>query len=238
MAVEKWVRSVGDAVSPREMSKGVAVAGSLLVAGIVCMVAAVVGGGVKLLGAEVRVLNSFPRQALLFALGLAFLLASFQVSQTKAPVSTTPASTPASQVANSAATTQQANVTPAAPPSTAPPSTATIVQTGAPVNLPGCHRESALACLPKSSGPVAFADPAAANSAARENIKEGMSTSEGEADATRQGASGKLARLCGIVRSNDSSPLGKHLAALRLNNPHPTDGQANPACMTQAASFL
>jgi hypothetical protein len=106
------------------------------------------------------------------------------------------------------------------------------------VNSAGCSGENALACLPKSSGPVTFADRAAANLAAAENIRQGMSTSEGEADAIRQGASGKLARLCGIVRSNDSSPLGKHLAAVRLNNPHPTDGQANAACMTLAASFL
>jgi hypothetical protein len=40
------------------------------------------------------------------------------------------------------------------------------------------------------------------------------------------------------LASNDSSPLGKHLAAVRLNNPRPTDGQASGPCMTEAAAFL
>ena len=53
----------------------------------------------------------------------------------------------------------------------------------------------------------------------------------------RDGAS-KACRLCGIVASNDSSPLGKHLAAVRLNNPQSTDGQSTAACLKMAGSFL
>ena len=66
---------------------------SLLVAGIVCMVAAIVGGGVRLLGAELPVLDSFARQAILFAVGVLFLLGSFWVSSanpTSAPTPTQP----------------------------------------------------------------------------------------------------------------------------------------------------
>jgi hypothetical protein len=57
------------------------VSNSLLIAGIVCMVAAIVGGGVKMLGAEVPVLNSFPRQIMLFVLGLVFLFVSVGVGK-------------------------------------------------------------------------------------------------------------------------------------------------------------
>ena len=64
---------------------------SLLVAGIVCIVAAIVGGGVKLLGAEVPVLNSFARQALLFTVGLGFLAASYLTSLPKASKAATEA---------------------------------------------------------------------------------------------------------------------------------------------------
>lgn len=192
---------------------------SLLVAGIVCMVAAVVGGGVKLLGAEVPVLSSFTRQALLFLLGLGFLAASFQVDRTKPP-------TPSASGA--AASSSR-------PPSSLPPSSGPAPTPPAP---PACGSNNGLACLPRSSGPVTFADPAAANRAAAQNVQDALSTSQGEAAAIRQGASGKAARLCGIIASNDSSPLGKHLAALRLNTPRPGDGQSTAACLSQAAAFF
>jgi hypothetical protein len=180
---------------------------SLLVAGIVCIVAAVVGGGVKLLGAEMPVLGSFPRQALLFLVGVAFLVASFVVNL---PKPETPAPVPA--------------------PAPGPTRSATLGT--------GCGPATALACLPMSSAPVTFRDPAAARSAAAQNMHDGLSTSEGQARAIGDGASGRAARLCGIIVSNDSSPLGKHSAAVRLTTPGAVDGQANGACLAMAQSFL
>jgi len=56
---------------------------SLLIAGVVCIVASIVGGGIRLLGAEVPVLKSFARQAMLFTVGAGFLLASFWVGERK-----------------------------------------------------------------------------------------------------------------------------------------------------------
>jgi hypothetical protein len=166
---------------------------SLLVAGIVCIVAAIVGGGVKLLGAEVPVLNSFARQALLFTVGLAFLAASYLTSLPK-------------------------------------------ISSGAKPKA-ACSATTGLACLPLSSRPVVFADAEAANLAAYDNIRSAVSTSEGAAQAMAAGASGNAARLCGILTSNDSSPLGKHLAALRLLANNPAEGQATPNCMSLASDF-
>ncbi len=193
------------------------------------MVAAVVGGGVKLLGAEVPVLGSFPRQALLFALGLAFLLGSFQISQTKPTKPNSPTPSPA----QSGSAGQGASGG-----STMPQTGGAIILPEPSVNSAGCPQATALSCLPKSSGAVTFANPTAANLAAEGNIKSGLSTSQAQAEAMNQGASGKAARLCGIVASNDSSPLGKHLAAVRLNNPLPTDGHASGACRALADNFL
>jgi len=85
---------------------------------------------------------------------------------------------------------------------------------------------------------VVFVDEAAANRAASQNIQDSLSTTQAQAEAIREGASGKASRLCGIVGSNDSSPLGKHLAAIRLNNPQPADGQSTPACLKLAQSFF
>lgn len=50
---------------------------TLLLVGIACVVAAVVGGGLKLAGAEFPLLTSVPRQVLLAVVGLAVLLISF-----------------------------------------------------------------------------------------------------------------------------------------------------------------
>ncbi len=207
---------------------------SLLVAGIVCIVASIVGGGVKLLGAEMPVLNSFARQALLFAVGAAFLFGSFWTSQTKpAPaantatnaVSTPTASAPlASQAAGSALP-----VTATAGSAPSPPTSTRSI---------GCPETEALACLPRSSGPVTFENPASANLAAAANLRDALSTTQAQENAVREGASGKASRLCGIVGSNDSSPLGKHNAAVRLNNLAPGDGQATDACMKFASNFL
>jgi len=47
---------------------------SLLLAGIACIVAAIVGGGVNLLGAEFPLLESFSRQALLAAAGTVLIV--------------------------------------------------------------------------------------------------------------------------------------------------------------------
>lgn len=204
------------------------------------MVAAVVGGGIKLLGAEVPVLSSFPRQAMLFVLGLAFLLGSIAANVVKLPAASVAA--PSSPAADSAASPAASTPTPSGPAASGqgagaapapPPATVATAPAAA-----ACSQAEALACLPRSSGPVAFADPAAATRAAAQNIRDGLSTSQGEADAIRQGASGKAARLCGILASNDSSPLGKHLAAARLKDALAADGQASGACLTLAKSFL
>jgi hypothetical protein len=85
---------------------------------------------------------------------------------------------------------------------------------------------------------VVFADQAAANRAAAQNMRDRLSTSEAQAAAIRQGASGKASRLCGILGSDDSSPLGKHLAAVRLSNPASGEGEATPDCLKLAQSFL
>jgi hypothetical protein len=135
------------------------------------------------------------------------------------------------------AATGATDVTPAMIPAPAPTGAA-VVRSGPTASFGRCQEATALPCLPKSSGDVVFDKSAAANLAAAENIRDGLSTSQAEANAIKEGASGKSARLCGIVRSNDSSPLGKHLAAIRLNNPHHTDGQASGACMTFANNFL
>jgi len=185
-------------------------ADSLLIAGIVCIVASIVGGGVKMLGAEMPVLSSFPRQALLFAVGVVFLAASFATSGTKPTPTPTP--TPTSSASANVGTTNVAS---------AP-----------------CVQTSALGCLPRSSAPVSFQDLAAANQAAWENIQGGLSTSVAEARAVRAGATGEAARLCGIVQSNDSSPLGIHLAAVRLSERRPQDGFAPASCMAALAPFL
>ena len=185
---------------------------SLLIAGIVCMVAAIVGGGIKMLGAEVPVLSSFPRQITLFALGVVFLFVSFGVGKT--PQATNAAATPAPPVnspgANAAAAFDEGDTC--------------VVQ--------------ALTCLPRSSAPVVFRNEAAANSAAARNVKDGLSTTDAQAAAEKAGASGKASRLCGIVQSDDSSALGKHLAAVRLLSPQPGDGQASGACIDMARAFL
>ena len=177
---------------------------SLLIAGIVCMVAAIVGGGVKMLGAEVPVLSSFPRQIMLFALGVVFLVASFGIGRP-------PAATNAPAPSQAAMTASDEGDT-------------CVVQ--------------ALTCLPRSSAPVVFRNEAAANAAAARNVKDGLSTTDAQAAAEKIGASGKASRLCGIVRSDDSSPLGKHLAAVRLINPQAGDGHATAACVDMARAFL
>ncbi|MDB5479637.1 MAG: hypothetical protein JWO83_690, partial [Caulobacteraceae bacterium] len=124
------------------------------------------------------------------------------------------------------------------PPAAPPPSADNAARPG-PVGSAGrCGEATALTCLPRSSAPVVFADPGAANRAASQDIRDGLSTTQAQADAIRDGASGKASRLCGILGSNDSSALGKHLAALRLNNPQPNDGQPTAACMKLAGNFL
>jgi hypothetical protein len=208
---------------------------SLLIAGLVCIVASIVGGGIKLLGAEVPVLSSFPRQALLFLVGAGCLIASFAVNANKsAGTSQTPARAPAQAPAAAPAPVQSS-------PSNSPPAPSQVVRAApSPSASPAapCGEATALSCLPKSSGPVAFADVAAANRTAAQNMQDRLSTTEAQTAAEREGASGKASRLCGIVASDDSSPLGKHLAAVRLSNPQPADGQSTAACLRMAASFL
>jgi hypothetical protein len=187
---------------------------SLLVAGIVCIVAAVVGGGVKMLGAEMPVLGSFPRQALLFAVGLAFLFASFVVYAPK----------PAPKTSGNLAASQIQVTQPSRAPS-APPVASDCVR-------------APLDCLPRSSRTVKFQDPGAAGDMAALNLRNRLSTTEAAALAARQGATGDAARLCGIIASDDSSPLGKHMAALRLTTPGSADGQPSSPCLQMARAFL
>jgi hypothetical protein len=51
----------------------------LVTAGVVCMIAAVVGGGLKAFGTDVPVISSLPRQLLLFFLGLALVVFAWLV---------------------------------------------------------------------------------------------------------------------------------------------------------------
>ena len=186
---------------------------SLLIAGIVCIVGAIVGGGIKLLGAEVPVLNSFGRQALLFLVGIAFLVGSFQLPGPK-PAAAGPS--PPAATASGPAAPNGGSGGPRAGPTAA-----------------ACPDASALDCLPASSRPVTFADLAAANTRSRgTNIRNGLSCNlRGRgAGRCRQLTGNRAARLCGIVASNDSSPLGLHDAATRLKSLGPADGQANPDC--------
>jgi hypothetical protein len=203
------------------------VAESLLVAGIVCIVASVVGGGVKMLGAEMPVLSSFGRQALLFAVGLAFLFASFIVMQPKAA---------APSSASPTASASQSG--PAAPQSSPQPAPAVAQAKPAPAPVAADCVRAPLDCLPRSTRPANFRDPGAAGDMAALNIRNGLSTTEAAADAARQGATGDAARLCGIIASNDSSALGKHMAALRLTTPGSASGQPNAPCLQMAQAFL
>ena len=129
---------------------------------------------------------------------------------------------------------------PASTPPNLPVSTGTTGPAGGQVGpiAGGCSEGMALTCLPRSSAPVVFINPAAANRAAWANLQNGYSTSIAEADAISDGATGKAARLCGIIQSNDSSPLAKHLAAIRLDASNPTDGRASDPCLKFADNFL
>jgi len=57
----------------------------LLYAGLACLIAAVIGGGLKLFGIEIPVLQSLKRQVLLGALGIALILFSYSVRPTNEP---------------------------------------------------------------------------------------------------------------------------------------------------------
>jgi hypothetical protein len=56
---------------------------TFLTTGIVLIAAALVGGRIKLAGNEVPVISTIERQALVFALGAALLIAPYVVSQGK-----------------------------------------------------------------------------------------------------------------------------------------------------------
>jgi hypothetical protein len=175
-----------------------AVSNSLLIAGIVCMAAAVVAGGAGMAGAKVPVLDTIPRQIMLFVLGLMVVLASYVISATPTP------SAAADQASDDSDT---------------------------------CVAQ-ALTCLPRSAAPVVFRNEAAANAAAAQNVKDGLSAADAQAAAEKLGASGAAARLCGDVQAEEVSPLGKHLAAVRLAHLGPHDGRASDACMKMAGAFL
>jgi hypothetical protein len=174
------------------------VSNSLLIAGIVCMAAAAVAGGAGKLGARIPVLNTLPRQIMLFTLGLMILLANFVIGATP------PAQTSGSQGADDVDT---------------------------------CVAQ-ALTCLPRSATAVVFRNEAAANAAAARNVKDGLSAADAQAAAEKLGASGKAAQLCGDVASGETSPLSKHLAALRLTHPRAGDGKASDPCLRMANAFL
>jgi hypothetical protein len=54
---------------------------TLLLIGLACIIAAVVGGGLKLLGIEILPIDSLPRQALLAAIGVAVLLSNVNLGR-------------------------------------------------------------------------------------------------------------------------------------------------------------
>ena len=172
----------------------------LLVAGIVCMLAALAAAIARRLGARVPGLDAPARLAMLFALGLALALASIAFRGSIGEVANAPSQASADD------------------------SNTCVVQ--------------ALTCLPESSGPVVFRDPAAANAAAARNVKDNLPETAARAAAQAQGASGKAAELCGVVASDETSPLAKHEAAMRLIHSLPGDGKATDACMTMASAFL
>jgi len=171
----------------------------LLIAGIVCMVAAIIIAGARRLGARSPVLNTLPQQIMLFGLGLMVLLASFVIGGTPAPQ----------------ATDRQASD-----------------------DVDTCVVQ-AFTCLPRSASPVVFRNEAAANAAAAQNIRDRLPAADAQAAAEKLGASGQAARLCGDVASDETSPLSKHLAAVRLlTHPRPGDGKATDACLKMAQAFL
>ena len=68
---------------------------TLLTAGLACIIAAVVGGGLKAFNIEIPVLRTWPRQIALFALGIVLCLIAFGMRPT--PPRPPPAAPPAKQ---------------------------------------------------------------------------------------------------------------------------------------------
>jgi hypothetical protein len=64
---------------------------TLLIAGLACLIAAIVGGGLKAFGIEIPILNSHIRQAALGLLGLILIVAAALPSPTAAPAVPSPA---------------------------------------------------------------------------------------------------------------------------------------------------
>lgn len=56
---------------------------TLLIVGLACVIAAVVGGGLKLMGVEIPILASLPRQILLAMVGIAVVAGSFVIPEAR-----------------------------------------------------------------------------------------------------------------------------------------------------------
>jgi hypothetical protein len=74
---------------------------TLLTAGIACLIAAIIGGGLKAFGVEIQVLTTWQRQLALFVLGLVFCFVAFRLvpgrgnnSDAAPSVATAPTPTP------------------------------------------------------------------------------------------------------------------------------------------------
>jgi hypothetical protein len=148
-----------------------------------------------------------------------------------------PSAPPASSLSSTSQSPPAATSPEPAPPASHTIATNSVKQPVEPIA--GCQNpEQALTCLPSSSRQVAFADPQAANAVAWENIRNGLSTSQAEAVSIRRGASGGAARLCGIIESNDSSPLGLHLAAVKLNGSAASEGVVDADCAALIEKLL
>ncbi len=63
---------------------------TLLTVGIVCILAAIVGGGLKAFGVEIPVLSTLVRQLVLGAFGIVLLIVAFQIRPKPAPAPTPP----------------------------------------------------------------------------------------------------------------------------------------------------
>jgi hypothetical protein len=212
---------------------------TLFTVGLACVIGAVVGGGLKAFGIELPLLASRVRQILLAVMGAGMIGLALLLG-----IQSRPATPPQPTLADAAKPPAAAASPPesAAAPTRIPPPTAAPAAPQTPpaqTPNPGCpSADQALTCLPPSSRPVTFADPSAAAAVAWANVRNGLSTSQAEAQSVRRGATGPAARLCGIIQSSDSSPLALHLAAAKLQASAGSQGAVDSVCAALIPKLL